>query len=202
MPTEITIALGLLIAAVITTVTWFFQYLPKYIQGKIEDERQSHQEEIESEKAEREERITELKSRVEQTDKLVEQIARGNDVNERLINNIVEIAKEQSTANKVVAANTNAITGNTEALGDLNKTVEAQHEVSLARLDHIDIILKDVVAKVEKLPSTVEAAKKEILDAIEKCRETQTNPVTVNVNPTPTVLIPDDGQTASEKAAA
>ena len=153
MSTELTIAIGLLATAIIGTVTWFVQYLPKYIQGKIEAERQAHTEQIESEKAEREGRITELKARVEQTDKLVEQIARGNDVNERLINNIVEIAKEQSTGNKVIAANTSAITGNTEALGDLNKTVEqVKADVVIVKQD-----IKDLREFVEKrLPNPVD----------------------------------------------
>lgn len=62
-----------------------------------------------------------------------------------------------------------------QAIEEVRKDAEERHTQVNTRFDNMETTLTEIKEKVDKLPATVDEAKKEILAAIEKCRETKSN---------------------------
>lgn len=213
MPSEIVAALIGLAVVTIGVVGALVQFVPKYIEKQVNAKDEERQEHLQAEKEERESRLAELNARIEEKNNLVSQIAKGNELQERLIDKIVDIAREQSTNNRVVQANTNALTGHTEAIGELEKTM-SKSETRLSQVEATVTSLKDEVAELNRqikewLTDNDKCADVDTkvtkiqgqLDEIIRLQQPTNAVTTQTVIETNATLIPDDGDVQGTAAA-
>ena len=203
MPNELTMAVVGFAIIALGVAGALLKLVPPYIEKQLAAKDRERQEQFETDKQERDSRIAELTVRVEESKTLVAQIAKSNETQERLIDRIVDIASQQSTNNKVVQANTNAIAGNTEAIGDLKTEMTANSEKVDARLKALEDGVSKINTTIQGLPNcesyTAEIAAMEarIMSAIREQakRETTTTPAL------PANVTVDDAGAGSEAAA-
>lgn len=173
------------------------RYFTAKLDARTETVRQqfeAHKAEVEiqrrNEQLRYEAQIAEIKSRTDNWDTIIQ-------TQEKLVNSIVDMAKEQSVNNRVVSANTTALTGNTEALGNVVQAVQqVQADIATVKLEMAGI--RELVEK--RLPPA------DCIDVDEQLRKFEERMIEIieknNTAEIKAVVITDNVQPPAQENAA